>query len=103
MRPKVDGALWTIVNFKYTYLYNVYQKSTMSYVTISAKVPRRLKELMDKYGIKPGPVIREALEEEIRRRILEEAEEKAGMLSRKIGDLPDEEIAGIIREDRKKR
>ncbi|BBE42743.1 hypothetical protein [Conexivisphaera calida] len=75
----------------------------MSYVTISAKVPRRLKELMDRYGIKPGPVIREALEEEIRRRILEEAEEKAEELSGKISGVPDEEIAGIVREDRKKR
>jgi|GEM_PF-7047490 len=30
----------------------------MGYVTVSAKIPRRLKELLDKYGIKPGPVIR---------------------------------------------
>jgi hypothetical protein len=35
----------------------------MSYVTVSAKIPRRLKELLDKYGIRPGPVIRRALEE----------------------------------------
>jgi hypothetical protein len=34
----------------------------MGYVTVSAKIPRRLKELLDKYGIKPGPVIRRALE-----------------------------------------
>ncbi len=28
------------------------------YVTVSAKVPQELKELMDKYGVKSGPVIR---------------------------------------------
>ncbi len=71
----------------------------MGYVTVSAKMPRRLK---DKYGIKPGPIIREALEEEVRRRILEEAEERAKELSRKVGGITDEEIAKIIREDRKK-
>lgn len=75
----------------------------MGYVTISAKVPRRLKELLDRYGIKPGPIIREALEGEIRRRILEEAEEKAKELSKRVGNVPDEEIARIIREDRGKR
>ena len=36
----------------------------MGYVTVSAKVPRKLKEMLDKYGIKPGPVIRQALERE---------------------------------------
>jgi hypothetical protein len=43
----------------------------MSYVTVSAKIPRRLKEMLERYGIKPGPVIRRALEEEVRRRVLE--------------------------------
>jgi hypothetical protein len=50
-----------------------------------------------------APIIREALEEEVRRRILEEAEERAKELSRKVSGITDEEIAGIIREDREKR
>ncbi|ABL78776.1 conserved hypothetical protein [Thermofilum pendens Hrk 5] len=75
----------------------------MKYVTVSAKIPRELKELMDKYGVKPGPVIREALEREIRRRILEEAEKLARELSKKVSHIPDEEIARIIREDREAR
>ncbi|MHB9301982.1 hypothetical protein [Thermofilum pendens] len=58
---------------------------------------------MDKYGVKPGPVIREALEREIRRRILEEAEKLARELSKKVSHIPDEEIARIIREDREAR
>jgi hypothetical protein len=29
----------------------------MGYVTVSAKIPRRLKELLDKYGIKPSPLL----------------------------------------------
>jgi len=72
----------------------------LGYVTVSAKIPRRLKELLEKYGIKPGPVIRRALEEEVRRRILERAGKKARELNRRIKHIPDEELAKLIREDR---
>jgi len=72
----------------------------MSYVTVSAKIPQELKRLLDKYGIKPGPIIRKALEEEVRRRMLSEIEKRARKLRKKIPQIPDEEIARIIREDR---
>jgi len=75
----------------------------LGYVTISTKIPSRLKELMDKYGIKPGPIIREALEREVRRKMLEEAEQLAKELSEKVSHISDEEIARIIREDREGR
>jgi len=75
----------------------------VSYVTVSAKIPRRLKELLDRYGIKPGPVIRRALEEEVRKRLLEEIEARARELSSKVSHIPDEEIAKLIREDRGER
>ncbi len=74
----------------------------MSQVTVSAKIPRRLKELLDRYGIKPGPVIRRALEEEVRRRMLSEIEERAKKLSERVSHIPDEEIVEIIREDRER-
>jgi len=75
----------------------------MSYVTVSTKISRRLKELLDKYGIKPSPLIRSLLEKEVKKRMLEELEEKARKLSEKIGSIPDEEIAELIREDREGR
>lgn len=75
----------------------------MSYVTVSAKIPRRLKELLDKYGIKPGPIIRRALEEEVRRKILSEIEARAKELSKELSHIPDEEIVRIIREYREGR
>jgi len=75
----------------------------MGYVTVSTKIPRRLKELLDKYGIKPSPLIRSLLEKEVKRRMLEELEEKAKELSVKISHIPDEEIAELIREDREGR
>ncbi len=72
----------------------------MGYVIVSAKVPRKLKELLDEYGIKPGSIIREALGREARRRMLEEAEREARELSNKVNHILDEEIARLIREDR---
>ena len=77
--------------------------SEPGYVTVAAKIPRRLKEFMDRYGIKPGPIIREALEREVKRRLLEEAERKARALKGKLSVIPDEEIVRLIREDREAR
>jgi polyhydroxyalkanoate synthesis regulator phasin len=75
----------------------------MGYVTVSARIPRRLKEMMDKYGIKPGPIIREALEEEVKRRILDELERQASGLSDELSRVSDEEIVELIRRDREAR
>jgi hypothetical protein len=65
----------------------------MSYVMVSAKIPRKLKELLDKYGVKPEPIIRRALEEEVKKRILEEIEVEAKKLSRKINSVG---VSGIL-------
>ena len=76
----------------------------MGYVTVSAKIPHELKKLLDKYGIKPGPIIRRALEEEVKKRILGEVEEKARKLGGRALHIPDpdEEIAELIRRDRER-
>jgi polyhydroxyalkanoate synthesis regulator phasin len=75
----------------------------VGYVTVSAKVPSRLKEMMDKYGIKPGPIIREALEKEVKRRILDELERQASGLSDELSRVSDEKIVELIRRDREAR
>lgn len=73
------------------------------YVTVSAKISRKLKELMDKYNIKLGLIIRRAIEEEVRRRALSELEQELADLLRGVSDISDEEIAKLIREDRDER
>jgi polyhydroxyalkanoate synthesis regulator phasin len=73
------------------------------YVTVSAMIPRKLKELLDKYGIKPGPVIRRALEEEVKKHILAELEERVKGFSEKLSHISDEEVVSLIHEDREKR
>ncbi|AFH42647.1 hypothetical protein IOK49_04040 [Fervidicoccus fontis] len=72
----------------------------MSYETVSAKIPKRLKELMDKYGIKPGPVIRKAIEEEVKKYVLKEVEKELSEISQELSAIQDDEIARLIREDR---
>ena len=54
----------------------------MKYITVSAKIPVELKEMLDKLGIKPGPVIRRDLEEEVRRAMFKRLEEQAKKLSK---------------------
>lgn len=78
----------------------------MSYVTVSAKIPKKLKELMDKYGIKPGPIIRRALEEEVKKRMLEEAEIRLKQILEDLGPSfidENEDLVPIIREDLRRR
>lgn len=72
----------------------------MRYVTVSAKIPRELKELLDKYNIKPGPIIRRALEEEVKKKVLEELEALSKEVSSELSQVADEEIVRLIREDR---
>jgi len=74
----------------------------MEYTTVSAKIPKSLKEKLKEYNIKPGPVIRKALEEEVRKRILVEIEEKAKKLSSALKEIEDEEVVKLIREDRER-
>lgn len=73
------------------------------YVTVSAKISKELKEILDKYGIKPGPIIRRALEDVVRRKVLEEADSNLERFSEILDRIPDDEIARLIREDRDRR
>jgi hypothetical protein len=89
-----------MVNFISVYLFNSIMQD---YITVSAKVPRRLKELLDKYGIRPGPLIRQALEEEVRRVVLRELEGEIKGISEEMKSISDEEVVRLIREDRRRR
>lgn len=89
------------VNLIYDYIICSYVMSR--YVTISAKVPRELAEKLKEYGIKPGPVIREALERALRKKILESIDEELKGLVDEFSKIDDEEIAELIREDRDSR
>lgn len=75
----------------------------VKYETVSARIPPELKEKIDKYNVKTSEVIREALEEEVRRRELEDLKEHAQRLRPLLDRVTTEEVVRSIREDRDKR
>jgi antitoxin CcdA len=73
------------------------------YETVSARIPTDLKEKMDRFNVKASQVIREALEDEVRRKELEELRERAQRLKPLLDRVTTEEVVRSIREDREKR
>ena len=73
------------------------------YVTVSTKVRRRLKEEAERLGVKISEVLRHALEEEVRRRKLEELEKKLGEISEALDRIDIDRVVKSIREDREGR
>ena len=49
-------------------------------VTVSAKIPKQLKEKMQQFKIKPSKILRKALEDEVKKRELEELKEEINNL-----------------------
>ena len=74
-----------------------------SYVTISVKVRRELKEEAERLGIKISEVLRRALEEEVKRRKLEELKKRLEKVSEALDKIDVERFARHIREDREGR
>jgi len=73
------------------------------YVTVSTKVRRRLKEEAERLGVKISEVLRRALEEEVRRRKLEELEEKLSEVGEALDRIDIDRVVKSIREDREGR
>jgi len=70
------------------------------YVTVSTKVRRELKEEAERLGIRVSEVLRRALEEEIKRKKLEELERKLDGLSEALSRIDMSRVVEGIREDR---
>ncbi len=72
--------------------------------TVSAKIPEELKRELDEADVNVSEAIREALEEEVRRRRRERLSERAADI--KMGDsgpVGADEIADLVRADRTER
>ncbi len=75
----------------------------MNSVTITVRIPRKLKQELSKYGIKVSSVVRRALEEEVRRRKIIELRRAARELGELFSKIPEEEIVRSIRKMRELR
>ena len=73
---------------------------TQQSVTVSTKIPQQLKEKIQKFKIKPSKILRKALEDEVRKREVEELKEEINRLKPILEKVSMEDIVKSIREDR---
>ncbi|RLE90460.1 MAG: hypothetical protein DRN04_15020 [Thermoprotei archaeon] len=73
------------------------------YITVSTKVRRELKEEAEKLGINISEVLRKALEEEVKRRKLEELKKKINEINYILEKIDIDRIVKHIRETREGR
>jgi antitoxin CcdA len=69
-------------------------------VTVSTKIPKQLKEKMQRLKIKPAKILREALEDEVRKREIDEIKEEITKLKPALEKISTTEAVKSIREDR---
>jgi Ulp1 family protease len=72
-------------------------------VTVSTKIPKKLKEKMQQFKIKPSRIMRKALEDEIKKREVEELKQEIERLKPILEKVSMEDIVRSIREDRDSR
>lgn len=73
------------------------------YITVSVKIPREVKEKLERLGIKPSELLRKAIMEEIRNREIEDLEREIENARDILSKISTEYITQSIREDRESR
>lgn len=76
---------------------------TTECVTVSTKIPKQLKERMQRLKIKPSKILKKALEDEVKKRELEELKEEITRLKPILNKINTEDTVKSIREDRDSR
>ena len=69
-------------------------------VTVSTKIPKQLKEKIERFKIKPTRILRKALEDEVKKREIEELKEEIDRLKPILEKISIEDIGKSIREER---
>lgn len=72
-------------------------------VTVSTKISKQLKEKMQRFKIKPAKILRKALEDEVKKREMEELKEEINKLKPILEKISMDDIVKSIREDRDSR
>ena len=72
-------------------------------VTVSTKIPKQLKEKIQRFRIKPSKILRKALEDEVKKREMEELKEEINKLKPVLEKVSMDDIVKSIREDRENR
>ncbi len=72
-------------------------------VTVSTKIPKQLKEKMLRFKIKPSKIMRKALEDEVKKKEVEELKQEIERMKPILEKVSIEDIVSSIREDRDSR
>lgn len=72
-------------------------------VTVSTKIPQELKEKLKQLKIKPSKLLRQAIEDEIKRREAQKLKEEIEKLKPIFDRISTDDIVRSIREDRTQR
>ena len=72
-------------------------------VTVSTKIPKQLKEKMRQLKIKPSKILRQALEDEVKKREMEELKQEINKLKPILEKVSMDDIVKSIREARESR
>ncbi len=72
-------------------------------VTVSTKIPKQLKEKVLRLKIKPSKILRKALEDEVKRREIEELKEEIKKIQPILDKISTQDAVKSIREDRDSR
>ena len=72
-------------------------------VTVTAKIPKELKEKLKALGVNVSGLIRRGLEEEVKRLELERLRRLIVEASEVLREVPSEELVGAVRESRNER
>ena len=72
-------------------------------VTVTAKIPKELKEKLDALGVNVSGLIRRVLEGEVKRLELERLRRLIVEASEVLREVPSEELVGAVRESRDER
>ncbi len=72
-------------------------------VTVSTKISKQLKERIQRLKIKPSKILRKALEDEVKRREIEELKQEINKLKPVLEKVSMDDIVKSIREDRENR
>ena len=70
------------------------------YATISIKVPYEVKEKLEKSGVKPGKIAKEAILKAVENLEVEEIRESLRDIQNLLSTIPEDKIVEGIREDR---
>jgi antitoxin CcdA len=79
------------------------KKLVQECVTVSTKIPKQLKEKVLRLKIKPSKILRKALEDEVKKREIEELKEEIKKIQPILDKISTQDAVKSIREDRDSR